>query len=277
MMKKVCLGTLAVGALVCGLALPSYSATAINYSHAAVDKARLNAAASEPQNWMTYGGTYDEQRFVKLNQITPDNVGKLGLAWSYQFDTSRGQEATPLVVDGVMYVSTAWSKVYALDARTGALLWRFDPEVVGEHAVYACCDVVNRGVAVWKGKVFVGTIDGRLIAIDAATGKQAWSVQTTDRSQPLTITGAPRVFNDKVVIGNGGADLCCARGYVTAYDTSTGKQIWRFYTVPGDPAKGPDHAASDPSWQGCRDLVRQMVRLWRRGALFGTPLSTTRR
>jgi len=249
--------SLALGATTYAALLPIAWAQTASRKPAAVDQARLEAAAGEPQNWMTYGGSYDEQRFVTLDKITPANIGTLGLAWSYEFDTDRGQEATPLVVDGVMYVSSAWSKVYALDARTGKLLWQFDPEVDGQHAVYACCDVVNRGVAVWKGKVFVGTIDGRLIAVDAGTGKQLWSVQTTDRAQPLTITGAPRVFNDKVVIGNGGADLCCARGYVTAYDTQTGEQIWRFYTVPGDPAKGPDNAASDPimakataSWAG---------------------------
>jgi quinohemoprotein ethanol dehydrogenase len=244
-MKNRLFGSAMLVLLTIGLALPTVSAAPPKRGAAAVDQARLDKAASEPQNWMTYGGTYKEQRYVTLNQIKPDNVGKLGLAWGFQFDTNRGQEATPIVVDGTMYVSTAWSKVYALDARTGKKLWEYDPHVIGQFAVYACCDVVNRGVAVWKGKVFVGTMDGRLIAVNAATGKQMWSVQTTDRRQPLTISGAPRVFNDKVVIGNGGADLCCARGFVTAYDTNTGKQIWRFYTVPGDPSKGPDHAASD--------------------------------
>jgi len=254
---KILTGTIALGAIACASIAPSNSATTVPDGAARVDQARLNAAASEPGNWMTYGGTYDEQRYVTLDQIKPDNIGQLGLAWSFELDTNRGQEATPIVVDGVMYVSTAWSKVFAFDARTGRLLWKFDPQVDGTFGYKACCDVVNRGVAVWKGRVYVGTIDGRLIALNAGTGKQAWSVQTTDRSSPLTITGAPRVFNDKVVIGNGGADRCCARGYVTAYDTRTGKQVWRFYTVPGDPAKGPDNAASDPvmataarSWSG---------------------------
>ncbi|MEH3107054.1 MAG: PQQ-dependent dehydrogenase, methanol/ethanol family, partial [Sphingomonas fennica] len=136
-------------------------------------------------------------------------------------------------------------------------MWSFDPENDGSKGVHACCDVVNRGVAVWKGKVFVGTIDGRLIALDAATGKPVWSVVTVDQKLPYTITGAPRVFKDKVVIGNSGAELG-VRGYVTAYDTATGKLVWRFYTVPGDPAKGPDGAASDeilarlgkPTWDG---------------------------
>jgi PQQ-dependent dehydrogenase (methanol/ethanol family) len=156
-----------------------------------------------------------------------------------------------------MYTSTAWSKVMAIDAATGRVLWRFDPDNDGAKGVHACCDVVNRGVAVWKGKVFVGTIDGRLIALDAATGKPIWSVVTVDQAKPYTITGAPRVFKDKVVIGNSGAELG-VRGYVTAYDTATGKLVWRFYTVPGNPADGPDHAASDdalaklarPTWNG---------------------------
>jgi quinohemoprotein ethanol dehydrogenase len=209
-----------------------------------IDKARLEGASREPGNWMTHGGSYEEQNYSLLGQINEANVGTLGLAWSFEFDTNRGQEATPLVIDGVLYTSTAWSKVYAIDGRTGRLLWQFDPQVPGERAAASCCDVVNRGVAIWKGRVYVGTIDGRLIAIDAQTGKQVWSVVTVDPSKPYAITGAPRVFNDKVIIGNGGGELG-VRGYVTAYDTATGKLIWRFYTVPGDPAKGRDGAASD--------------------------------
>lgn len=222
-----------------------------------VDQARLDNADRDLDNWVAYGRTYEEQRFSPLDQINAGNVGALKLAWYTDLDTARGQEATPLVVDGVMYTSTAWSKVMAIDAATGKVLWKFDPDNIGAKAAHACCDVVNRGVAVWKGKVFVGTLDGRLIALDAKTGKQVWSVVTVDQSKPYTITGAPRVFRDKVVIGNSGAELG-VRGYVTAYDTATGKLVWRFYTVPGDPAKGPDHAASDealakiarPTWFG---------------------------
>jgi len=222
-----------------------------------VDEARLATADQDLDNWMAYGRTWEEQRFSPLTAINDGNVGRLKLAWYADLDTARGQEATPLVVDGVMYTSTAWSKVMALDAATGRVLWRFDPHNIGAKGANACCDVVNRGIAVWKGKVFVGTIDGRLIALDAATGKPVWSVVTVDQSKAYTITGAPRVFRDKVIIGNSGAELG-VRGYVTAYDTETGKLVWRFYTVPGDPAKGPDHAASDealarlarPTWHG---------------------------
>jgi len=207
-------------------------------------------------DWLVHGGDYAETRFSALDQINEETIARLKPAWVMELDTTRGQEATPLVVDGVMYTSTAWSKVMALDAGTGKLLWQFDPENDGAKAVHACCDVVNRGVAVWKGKVFVGTIDGRLIALDAKTGKEVWSVVTVDQSKPYTITGAPRVFKDKVVIGNSGAELG-VRGYVTAYDTETGEKVWRFYTVPGNPADGPDGEASDeamkialPTWAG---------------------------
>ena len=220
-----------------------------------VDGARIQNADSEPGNWMTYGRTYNEQRFSPLNRIDDKNAGQLGLAWSYDLDTDRGQEATPIVVDGVMYVSTAWSKVKALDAKTGALLWAFDPKVDRQWGVRACCDVVNRGVAVWKGKVFVGALDGRLFALDAKNGAVIWQKQTTDPKLPQTITGAPRVVKGKVLIGNSGGEFN-VRGYLSAYDADSGKLVWRFYTVPGDPSK-PDHAASDDifktaskTWQG---------------------------
>lgn len=157
-----------------------------------------------------------------------------------------------MVVDGVMYTASAWSKVQALDAATGKLLWQFDPQVPGRIAIHTCCDLVNRGVAVWKGRVYVGTVDGRLIAIDARTGKQAWSVVTVDRAKPYTITGAPLVAKDKVIIGNGGAEFG-VRGYVSAYDAATGRQLWRFYTVPGDPALGFESEAlrdAAKTWSG---------------------------
>jgi alcohol dehydrogenase (cytochrome c)/quinohemoprotein ethanol dehydrogenase len=193
-------------------------------------------ADQEPGNWMSYGRTYNEQRFSPLKQINEQNVGKLGLAWYVDIETQRGQEATPLVVDGVMYFSTAWSRVIAVKAATGEKLWSYDPKVPPEWAINACCDVVNRGVAVWQGKVFVGTLDGRLVALDAATGKPVWETLTINRNYRYTITGAPRVAKGKVLIGNGGAEFG-VRGYISAYDADTGKLVWRFYTVPGDPSK----------------------------------------
>src|SRR5271165_4408494 len=183
---------------------------------AAVDAARIEAADSEPGSWLSYGRTYDEQRFSPLKRIDAGNVRQLGLAWAYELDTAhRGQESTPLVVDGVMYVTGAWSKVFALSAKTGALLWTYDPKVPGKAALNACCDVVNRGAAAWKGRIYSGTLDGRLIALDAATGKLAWEVMTVPEGERYTITGAPRVVKGMVLIGNGGAENGM-RGYVTA-------------------------------------------------------------
>ncbi|WP_188238228.1 PQQ-dependent dehydrogenase, methanol/ethanol family [Sphingopyxis sp. LK2115] len=194
-------------------------------------------------DWGAIGYSYDEQRFSPLTDINDRNVGELGIAWFADLEDARGQEATPVVVDGVMYVTHAWSKVSAWDAATGRPLWKFDPQVPGERAVHACCDVVNRGVAVWGDKLFVGALDGRLIALDKKTGKELWSTQTFDASKPYTITGAPRVVKDMVLIGNGGAEFG-VRGYVTAYDADTGKLRWRFYTAP-NPNKERDGAASD--------------------------------
>lgn len=198
----------------------------------------------QPENWATHGGSFEEQRFSVLDQIDSKNVSRLGLAWAHELDTFRGQEGTPLVVDGVMYATTAWSKVVALDAATGEQLWIFDPEVPGEAAAKGCCDVVNRGAAYYDGKIFVATLDGRLIALEAASGTKLWSTVTVDQSQNYTSTGAPRVVKGKVVIGNGGADFG-VRGYVSAYNADDGSLAWRFYTVPTDPADGPDNAASD--------------------------------
>jgi len=210
-----------------------------------VDTARILAADSEPENWLTHGRDYQEQRFSPLTSIDVSNVSDLGLAWTYEMSTNRGAEATPLVIDGVMYVTSSWGLVYALDARNGERLWMYDPGTDRSSGAVACCDVVNRGVAAYAGRIFVGTTDGRLIALNAADGTVAWDVFTVDRSQPYTITGAPRAANGLVYIGNGGAEYG-VRGYVSAYDTDTGELAWRFYTVPGNPADGPDGAASDP-------------------------------
>ncbi|QWG12855.1 PQQ-dependent dehydrogenase, methanol/ethanol family [Bradyrhizobium sediminis] len=203
----------------------------------AVDGASIKANTATSNDWPTIGLDYAETRFSKLNQINADNVKKLGLVWSYPLESSRGVEATPVVVDGIMYQTASWSVVHAIDARTGKRIWTFDPKIDREKGYKGCCDVVNRGVALWKGKVFVAAYDGRLIALDAATGQKVWEKDTLiDKEHSYTITGAPRVFNGKVVIGNGGAEYG-ARGYVTAYDADTGNQAWRWFTVPGDPSK----------------------------------------
>ena len=191
--------------------------------------------AKTGKDWPTHGFDYAETRFGPLSQISADNVEKLGLAWSYNLGSERGVEATPLVVDGVMYVTASWSIVHALDAKTGKKLWTYDPEVPGEAGSRGCCDVVNRGVAVHFGNVYVASYDGRLIALDAKTGEKVWETNTLpDNDMSYTITGAPRVVNGNVIIGNGGAEFG-VRGYITAYDAKTGAQKWRWYTVPGNP------------------------------------------
>lgn len=205
------------------------------------------AAGSAGPEWLTYGGTYDEQRHSALKQINAGNLAQLGVAWTYDLDSNRGIETTPIIHDGVMYATASWSVLHAIDARTGKQLWVYDPGADKAVGVDACCDVVNRGVA-WKdGVLFLGVIDGRLEAIDAKTGKRLWSVQTTDKSKPYTVTGAPRVVKNLVLIGNGGAELG-VRGYVTAYDVKTGNKVWRFYTVPNPDGKA-DGEASDSALQ----------------------------
>jgi quinohemoprotein ethanol dehydrogenase len=243
--------TLAVASFVT-VSVRGWQAGTSTAKRANVNGARIVGADKEPGNWMTHGRTYSEQRFSPLKDINDRNASQLGLAWYYDLDTNRGQEATPIIVDGVMYFTSAWSKVYALNAATGELLWSYDPKVPAEWGVNACCDVVNRGIAVWGGKIFFGTLDGRLIALDAATGKPVWETLTIDRAFRYSITGAPRIVKGKVIIGNGGAEYG-VRGYVSAYDVERGKMIWRFYTVPGDPAKPFENLAlakAAKTWTG---------------------------
>jgi PQQ-dependent dehydrogenase (methanol/ethanol family) len=233
---------LALGALLC-LAVQPASAQGkgspdhIKAATGRVDGAFMRANAAKTPDWPSYGLDYAETRFSKLDQVNAGNVKDLGLAWSYNLESTRGVEATPLVVDGIMYVTASWSVVHAVDVRTGKKIWSFDPKVDKSKGFKGCCDVVNRGVALHQGKVFVAAYDGRLIALDAATGQPVWEKDTiADRSKSYTITGAPRVFKGKVVIGNGGAEYG-VRGYITAYDANTGEQKWRWFTVPGDPSK----------------------------------------
>lgn len=200
-----------------------------------VSDARLRAADADTSNWLSHGRTYAEQRYSPLSQIDSENISQLGLAWSADLHTPRGVQATPLVVDGVMYVTAPWSVVHALDAATGEERWRYDPQVSKTHSRFACCSVASRGVAVHEGRVFVGTLDGRLVAVDASDGSPVWETLTVDPAQPYTITGAPRVVKGLVVIGNGGAEYG-VRGYVSAYRSEDGSLAWRTYTVPGDPS-----------------------------------------
>ncbi len=245
-MVRPFVGTLAALAIV-GVALVTAQQVP-----APVDDAALAKVESRSQDWLSYGRDYYEQRFSPLDQINDTNASTLGLAWSFETGTDRGLEATPLVIDGVMYTTGSWSVTYAVDARTGQQLWKYDPEVHRKYDQLACCDVVNRGAAFYKGRVYVGVLDGRLVSLDAKSGKVAWQTTTVDQKQPYTVTGAPRIAKGKIIIGNGGAEYG-VRGYVSAYDADTGKLAWRFYTVPGDPSKPQESKALDaalPTWKG---------------------------
>ncbi len=208
--------------------------------------------------WLSHGRTYREQRFSPLDSVNRDNVDELDLVWSFKFDTARGMEATPIVHDGVIYVSTGWSHVHAIDARSGEELWHYDAKVPKAQLAKTCCGPVNRGVAIWQEdidsplQVFFGALDGRLIALDAATGMENWSVQSTPTDGNYSVTGAPRIVKGMIIIGNGGAELG-VRGYVSAYDVTTGEMRWRFYTVPGDRNKPQENAALEAAletWSG---------------------------
>jgi quinohemoprotein ethanol dehydrogenase len=217
-----------------------------------VASARSTSAESNTSDWLMYGRTNDDHRFSPLTQISEQTIGQLGLVWSRELGTTRGLEATPLVENGVIYTTGSWSIVYALDAKTGNVRWMYDPAVPRARAFFICCDVVNRGVALYRGKVIVGTLDGRLIALDARSGKPVWSVATTDPAQPYAVTGYPRIAKDMVIIGNAGAEYG-VRGYISAYDAETGKMKWRTYTVPGDPSRGFESKAMEQAaktWSG---------------------------
>jgi quinohemoprotein ethanol dehydrogenase len=210
------------------------------------------AAVADGADWTMYGRTTDEQRFSPLTQINEQNIGQLGLVWSKELGSTHGLEATPLVSHGVIYTTGQWSVAYALDARNGQILWTFDPKVSRANVRTICCDIVNRGLALYQGKLYLGTLDGRLIALDAKSGNPVWDIVTVDQSKPYAITGAPRIVKGMVLIGNAGSEFG-VRGYLSAYDAETGKLLWRTYTVPGDPAKGIESKAlqeAAKTWHG---------------------------
>ncbi|MDE8345496.1 MAG: PQQ-dependent dehydrogenase, methanol/ethanol family [Acidocella sp.] len=243
--------------LLCGAASAQTNAStglSAKQIKAATDKvtgAAIIANAKTSDNWPTISGDYWENRFSHLTSINADNVKSLGLVWTYDMKSTRGVEATPVVVDGIMYVTAPWSIVHAIDVRTGNEIWSYDPKVPGKDGKKGCCDVVNRGVAVYKGKVYVASFDGRLIALDAATGHVDWQINTiTDPKHDYTITDAPRVIDGNVLIGNGGSEYG-TRGYVSAFNAETGALAWRFYVVPGNPAhpyKSKAMAAAAKTW-----------------------------
>jgi quinohemoprotein ethanol dehydrogenase len=204
-------------------------------------------------HWAGYGRTFDEQRYSPLDQVNAGNVKRLGLASFLDLPDMHTVTTVPLAVDGVIYFAAGYSVIHAVDAKTGKLLWRHDPEVWKLHPDKQRAAWGSRGLAFWKGRVYAGTVDGRLFAVDVRTGQQVWSVMTLEEGDSRYITGAPQVFNDKVIIGHGGADYGATRGYVTAYDTETGEQAWRAYIVPGNPADGFENEAmamAAKTWTG---------------------------
>ena len=218
-----------------------------------VDDAGM-ADEADGSNWLAFGRTYNEQRFSPLTQVNTDTVGGLAVDWYLDLPEDRGLVSTPLVVDGILYFVGSMNKVRAVDATSGALLWEHDPRVF-EHTTndMRAGWEHNRGIGIWQDKVISATWDGRLIGIDRASGEEVWSARTTPEGSHLYITGAPKVFKGKVLIGNGGTENGPTRGYVTAYDADTGEEAWRFYIVPGNPADGFENDAmrmAAETWTG---------------------------
>ena len=228
------------------------SAKHIQQATEAIDDDAILNANNNQGNWLSYGRNYQEDRYSELSQITKENINDLGLAWAEEIGTKKGLQATPIVVDGLMFFSGPFNQVWAYDVRTGAEIWHLDPQFNHDKNIDLCCGFTNRGLAVYKGDLFMGMLDGRLISIDATTGKINWDIMTVPEDAHYSITGAPRIVKGNVIIGNGGAEIG-ARGYVTAYDAATGKEQWRFYTVPGDPNKPyehPDLEEAAKTWNG---------------------------
>ncbi|MGH9687289.1 MAG: PQQ-dependent dehydrogenase, methanol/ethanol family [Candidatus Acidiferrales bacterium] len=267
-MRKRIRGLLCAASLVLVLA---GSAVLAQENHR-VDDASLKNAAKNGNEWLTYGHDYGDTHYSPLKQIDTNNASKLGLAWYFQTDSDTGtEEANPVIANGTMYVTTAWDLLYALDARTGKLKWSWDPKI--GHMNFPrgsagnpdrvrtgpslCCGPGNRGVAIYGGKVYIGTLDARLVALDAKTGKVVWDVRTAGANTDYSITGAPRVIRGNVIIGNGGGEYN-TRGYVTAYNAETGSEVWRFYTVPGEPANPIEDGAmkmAAKTWTGDKSHI----------------------
>jgi quinohemoprotein ethanol dehydrogenase len=247
-MRRLILG------LIVAAGVAAYSQTGAGATVASTGTA---AAGHNPGNveWTQHGGNPDEQRYSKLNQVTVDNVGQLGLAWYAEISERGGYQSTPLMIDGVLYVTAPWSSLYAFDAKSGKQLWKVDPESPREIAATSiCCNISNRGAAYADGKIIWGTIDGRLIAVHAKTGQKVWETRVADSKLQYSITGAPRIGDGLVFIGVGGGEFY-TRGYLSAYDLKTGKKVWKFYTVPGDPSKGAEGEASD-------DVMAMAAKTW---------------
>ena len=245
-LRALLLAALAVPLTACGGASGDTDDSAYSRSNA------ILTDASDGADWPAFGRTYGEQHFSPLDQIDTGNIGSLGLAWS--LDLPPGNPATgPVAVDGGIYFASGYSVANAVDAKTGKLLWTYDPKAPEAAGDKLRQGWGSRGIAWWNGKVYIGTQDGRLIAIDAKTGQPVWSKRTFAEDEPRFISGPPRVFDGKVIIGHGGADSGPIRGYVTTYDAETGEQLWRFHTVPGNPADGFESKAMEmaaETWSG---------------------------
>ncbi|MCA1454688.1 PQQ-dependent methanol/ethanol family dehydrogenase [Bradyrhizobium sp. BRP22] len=211
----------------------------------------LLKAQSEAGQWAVAGHDYGNTRFSPLKQINAENAGKLSLAYSFSLGSLRSNEASPIVIGNTLYVSTSWGPkyVYALDAATGARKWTYEPEIPDDVLQYACCDVNNRGVAYADGKLFVGRLDGKLTALDAATGKALWTTKVVDYKQGSVITSPPLVVRDKVITGFGGGEYG-VRGALLAFDINTGKQVWETFTVPSPEEPGGDTWKGDSAKHG---------------------------
>ena len=234
-------------------ALPLLVVGLVGAAICTISAAAGSLAVGAAANWASHGGDVNESGFSRLQQINTSNIARLGLAWSLALPGEATLEATPLAVDGVLYFTGSYAAVYAVDAVTGKLLWKYDPQTWKHYPIKMLFSfAANRGVAYADGRIFSAALDGRLFALDAKTGKLFWSVETTSPKSMQTITGAPRVFDGKVIIGNAGADFG-ARGYVTAYDAATGSQVWRFYTAPGKPEDNKGDPAMEraaATWSG---------------------------
>lgn len=239
----------------CQTAEPTYEKGSLEHIRqvtSQIDDAALADANANQGDWLSYGRNYQEDRYSELEQISKETIKDLGLAWTIDLDTKRGIQSTPIVVDGIMFFSGPWSVVYAVDVRKGELIWEYDPKVPRGKAVELCCGVVNRGVTLYKGDIFFGTLDGRLVSIDAADASLNWEVMTVPTDKKYSITGAPRIVKGNVLIGNGGAEMD-ARGFVSAYNAENGERAWRFYTVPGNPNnpfEHPDLEEAAKTWTG---------------------------
>src|SRR4051812_27082834 len=245
-MRKLIIAALATSLSVAQPSAKAGSPAPAGEQPASVAEQAPSAAAAG--NWPAGGRDQQGTYYSPLTQINSKNIAGLGLAWSYDLGTYRGQEATPIVIDGVMYTSGTWGYVYAVNAATGKELWRYDPHAAHLAARHPCCDLVNRGVAVWKGRVYVASVDGRLHALDAKSGAKVWEADTiVDHKMPYSSTGAPQIAGRVVVIGNSGADMGHGgvRGYVSAYDLNTGAFKWRVFTVPPEPGHAPESPAME--------------------------------